>query len=271
MRSNDTKTGQTNASSLPAHPRQNARRPNEALAPSSEEEQDDAPSLSFALGVGSISVALGFFLVHLLARKTTPTLAPWVIARGTGLALVAVTTALVSVGLWIAHPMRNKTKGLFHAITLNSAHKSLAGVGLVLLFLHVSAIISDGFAKVGLLGAFVPLQSQYRPIPVALGTLGLYMVLAVGFTAWLKVRFHLFNWKMVHRYAILSFAFIVIHGITAGTDTAVVAWLYAGSAVLVTTLAITRYISDHPKVPRPAPARSSTQGAATQSGRSAPT
>ncbi len=251
-----------------------ASTPGESSLPPQGSEQeaadiDDAPSVLFALGAGSISVVLGFSLVDILARKTTATLAPWVIARGTGLALVVVTTALVSVGLWIAHPMRNKTKGIFHAITLNSAHKSLAGAGMVLLFLHISAIASDSFAKVGVLGAFVPLESQYRPIPVALGTLALYLMTVVGFTAWLKVRFKLFNWKMVHRYAIISFALVMIHGITVGTDTVAVGALYLGSAVMVTALAITRYMSDHPKsapkVTRDLPSTSSNTSADTAS------
>ena len=217
-----------------------------------ENSEEEAPSVFFALLVGSASVIAGFAMVRVLARKTTPSLAPWVIARGTGLAMVVVTTLLVCVGLWMTHPKRNKKGGLLHPITLNAAHKTLAGTGAVLLFIHVSAIIADSFAKVGTVGAFVPLMSSYRPIPVALGTLALYAVLTVGITAWLKVRVKLFNWKMVHRYAVISFILIMIHGITAGTDTAVVAGLYVLATIAVTALAVTRYHFDRP-ASRPAP------------------
>ncbi len=221
-----------------------------------EDIEEQTPSVFFALLVGSASVIAGFAMVRVLARKTTPSLAPWVIARGTGLAMVVVTTLLVCVGLWMTHPKRNKKGGLLHPITLNAAHKTLAGTGAVLLFIHVSAIIADSFAKVGALGAFVPLMSGYRPIPVALGTLALYAVLTVGLTAWLKVRAKLFNWKMVHRYAVISFILIMIHGITAGTDTAVVAGLYVLATIAVTALAVTRYHFDRPASrPAPRPAR----------------
>ncbi|MDA8102495.1 MAG: hypothetical protein M0Z34_05955 [Nitrospiraceae bacterium] len=216
------------------------------------EAEEESPSVFFALLVGSASVVAGFAMVRVLARKASPALAPWVIARGTGLALAVVTTLLVCVGLWMTHPKRNKTGGLFHPITLNSAHKTLAGTGAVLLFIHISAIIADGFAKVGAVGAFVPLMSSYRPVPVALGTLALYSVLAVGVTAWLKVRVKLFNWKMVHRYAVISFILIMIHGITAGTDTATVAGLYIIATLAVTAMAVTRYHFDRPAT-RPAP------------------
>ncbi|MDA8101948.1 MAG: hypothetical protein M0Z34_03170 [Nitrospiraceae bacterium] len=214
--------------------------------PETGDSEDQAPSVFFALLVGSGSVIAGFATVRVLAGKTTPSLAPWVIARGTGLALVVVTTLLVCVGLWMTHPKRNKTGGLFHPITLNAMHKTLAGTGAVLLFIHISAILADSFAKVGALGAFVPLMSNYRPVPVALGTLALYTVLTVGITAWMKVRIKLFNWKMVHRYALISFILIMIHGITAGTDTAVVAGLYILATIAVTALAVTRYHFDRP-------------------------
>ena len=216
------------------------------------ETDDEAPSVFFALLVGSASVVAGFAMVRVLARNATPALAPWVIARGTGLALAAVTTLLVCIGLWMTHPKRKKSGGLFHPISLNSAHKTLAATGAVLLFIHISAIIADSFAKVGTIGAFVPLMSSYRPVPVALGTLALYSVLAIGVTAWLKVRVKLFNWKMVHRYALISFALIMIHGIMAGTDTAAVAGLYIIGTLVVTVMAITRYHFDRPSN-RPAP------------------
>lgn len=210
-----------------------------------EEIEEDSPSILFAVIVGSVSVVGGFELVHWLGAKAKPTLAPWLIARGTGLALVIITSLLVAVGLWMVHPKRNKRKSFPHIITLNSAHKSLAGVGSVLLFLHVSSIIADSFAKVGLLGAFVPLKSAYRPIPVALGTVALYLCLAVGFTAWLKVRTNLFNWKMVHRFAIAAYCLILVHGITAGSDTVLVSGIYVASAIVITILATTRYLFDH--------------------------
>ena len=79
--------------------------------PETGDSEDQAPSVFFALLVGSGSVIAGFATVRVLAGKTTPSLAPWVIARGTGLALVVVTTLLVCVGLWMTHPKRNKTGG----------------------------------------------------------------------------------------------------------------------------------------------------------------
>lgn len=211
------------------------------------ETDADSPSVMFATFAGMLSVLAGFAMVHYLSKGTSPSLAPWVIARGTGLALVVVSSSLVVVGLWIVHPKRNKKKSVIHIITLNSIHKSLAGVAIILLFLHISSIITDKFAKVGLVGAFVPFKSSYRTIPVALGTLAMYVVLAVGFTAWLKVRNRIFNWKMVHKFAIVGYGLLLLHGILSGSDTVIVAYLYAISALIVTILLTTRYYFEHPR------------------------
>ena len=212
---------------------------------------DGGPSVFFALLIGSGSVIFGFWMIRLLAKQTTPALASWVIARGTGLALVVVITMLVAVGLWMAHPLRNKKKSLLHPITLDAMHKSLAFAGMVLLFLHISAIISDHYANVGIIGAFVPLKSHYRTFAVALGTVGLYLVAVIGLSAWLKVRFKHFNWKMIHRYAILCYFIVLCHGILAGTDTIVIGFIYLLSLLSISFLTLTRYLTEPKKTSPP--------------------
>ena len=214
----------------------------------SENDSDLAePSMMVAMLTGVLSVIAGFGMVHYLSRNTTVTLAPWVIARGTGLALVVISSALVAVGLWMVHPKRNKKKSRIHIITLNSIHKSLASVGLVLLFLHISSIASDKFAHVGLIGALIPFKSSYRTVPVALGTIATYIVLIVGFTAWLKFKGRFFNWKSIHRVAVIGYALILVHGILAGSDTVAVEYLYLISAVTITGLLASRYYYDRPR------------------------
>ena len=208
---------------------------------------DSGPSIFFALLIGSGSVIFGFWMIQLLAKQTTHALASWVIARGTGLALVVVITMLVAVGLWMSHPLRNKKKSLLHPITLDAMHKSLAFAGMVLLFLHITAIISDRYANVGMIGAFVPLKSHYRTFAVALGTVGLYLAAVIGLSAWLKVRFQHFNWKMIHQYAILCYFIVLCHGILAGTDTIAIGFIYLLSLLLILFLALTRYLKEPTK------------------------
>ncbi len=213
------------------------------LSPNAE----DTPSVLFAIVVGSASVIGGFYLVRWLSKSSRPQIAPWVISRGTGLALVIVSSLLVIIGLWMVHPKRNKKKSFPHIVTLNSARKTLAAIGVVLLFLHVSSIVVDSFANVGLLGALVPFMSKFKAVPVALGTISLYSMVVIGFTAWLKVRFERFNWKTIHRFALFAYLVVMVHGITSGSDTVFLGALYIVSLLLVAILAVTRYIFDHPR------------------------
>lgn len=216
------------------------------------DESQKAPSLLFAIFISSLSVLGGFFLVDWLSRSSKPQIAPWVISRGTGLALVIVSSLLVIIGLWMVHPKRNKRRSFPHIVTLNSAHKTLAAIGAVLLFLHVSSIVADSFANVGLVGALIPLKSKFKSVPVALGTVSLYAMVIIGLSAWLKVRLERFNWKTIHRFALFVYLLVMVHGIMSGSDTVFLGAIYVISLLLVAALAVTRYIFDHPRREREA-------------------
>ncbi|MDA8196068.1 MAG: hypothetical protein M0019_02475 [Actinomycetota bacterium] len=210
-------------------------------------DAQEPPSVLMAIMVGTASVIGGYFLVNWLSRSSKPQIAPWVISRGTGIALVVVSSLLVIVGLWMVHPKRNKRKSFPHIITLNSAHKTLAAIGAVLLFLHIASIIADSFANVGVLGALIPFESRFKPLPVALGTISLYAMVAIGLTAWLKLRLEKFNWKTIHRFAIFVYFVVMAHGITAGSDTIFLGALYLVSLAVVAALSVSRYVLDHSK------------------------
>jgi predicted ferric reductase len=211
----------------------------------------NAPARSrppFRLSVWSIVVLLG--LLAILLVYATDQILPassdrqaelrfWVAARATGVMALAFMTAQVVFGLILSHPHNKTTWKLSRLIF--PWHDHLWVFVLAFLAAHVISLVADPKAGVDLAGAFIPGLSQYRSAPVALGTLALYAFLFTAITArWTKL---LPNgaWRLVHRFALVIFAFSWLHGILAGTDSPILETLYIGMAAAVTAAGAYRY------------------------------
>jgi DMSO/TMAO reductase YedYZ heme-binding membrane subunit len=106
---------------------------------------------------------------------------------------------------------------------------------------HVVGIVLDRFANVGLLGTFVPGLSQYRTVPVALGTLSMYALLVTGLTARVTRLLPSGWWLKLHRLGLLVLALGWAHGILSGTDTTATGAIYGATFAAVLAAAAYRY------------------------------
>lgn len=182
--------------------------------------------------------AVGWLGVH-AAADSTPL---WLLARISGLAALAMLTALVGLGLALAHPRGTALRTL-NRRTLLSVHLGLAAFTGVFLVLHVLVLAFDDYAGVGWAGVLLPLGATYRPVPVTLGWLALYGGLAAGLTARLAGRVGRVWWP-IHRVAIVVYAAAWLHGVLAGSDSATLTLAYAASLLLVLSLAASLYLTD---------------------------
>ena len=179
--------------------------------------------------------AAGWVGVH-VAHDEHP---KWLLARVSGIAGLVLLTALVVLGLLLAHPRGTALRSLPRA-TMLRLHVGLASFTAVFVVLHVVVLALDEYAGVGWAGALLPLGAEYRPLPVTLGWLGLYAGLAAGLSARFAGRLGRLWWPL-HRTTLVTYAAVWAHGVLAGTDTASLTFWYAGSALLVVATAISRY------------------------------
>jgi DMSO/TMAO reductase YedYZ heme-binding membrane subunit len=109
------------------------------------------------------------------------------------------------------------------------------------LVIHVASLVVDPKAGVDVPAAFIPGLSQYRSVPVALGTLALYAFLVTAITArWTKLL-PSGVWLKLHRLSLLVFVMAWLHGILAGTDSTALEAAYVAMAVAVTSAGTYRY------------------------------
>ena len=143
----------------------------------------------------------------------------WYTARGAGLAALVVLSAATALGALVSMPSRNPAR----RVAVQYAHRSAAVLGLALLAVHLTAILADAQAHVGIVGAFIPFQSSYRPGSVALGSVAAYVFLAVSALGLGRGRLAHSRkasrvWRGLHALAYVGWAAAILHGFRSGTD-----------------------------------------------------
>jgi DMSO/TMAO reductase YedYZ heme-binding membrane subunit len=150
----------------------------------------------------------------------------WFTARGAGLSALVLLTLSTCLGTLVS---RHGHAG--RRFVVQYLHRACAGLGVVVIFLHVGTIIADTYADVGWSGALIPFTAGYRPTWVALGSLAAYTTLGVSVLGLARGRMAASPrgaraWRWLHGLAYLGWASAMLHGFTSGTDSSV-GWVRA--------------------------------------------
>ncbi|MEI6624201.1 MAG: hypothetical protein WCP28_20105 [Actinomycetes bacterium] len=200
-----------------------------------------AISVAVALASAFCLLVVGWTFVSLLGQSAVP----WVLGRAAGLTSYALLVVLVVFGLFLAHPWRAKVSWPSTANRIR-LHVSLAVFTLVFTVLHIVVLVTDQYAGVGIKGALLPMASEYRPLPVTFGLLGLYAGLLAGLTAMFASGFARKVWWPIHKFAVVSLILVWIHSVFAGTDSPGIMVFYIGSGLAVLAIAVSRYTAETP-------------------------
>lgn len=175
----------------------------------------------------------------------------WYVARSAG--IVAWLLLATSV-LWGAALASRLFAGRPKAPWILDLHGGLSNLAVVFTGVHLVGLWLDGYVEFGLKELFVPLTSAYRPLALAWGIVGLYLLIALQATSLLKKRMSHKAWRKVHHLALPTYLFATVHLFTAGTDAGHAALSTAALVVsgLVLALALTRLWAPKGRLPRPA-------------------
>lgn len=172
-------------------------------------------------------------------------MAPWILARATGISAYVLLVLLVLLGLLLSHPWRTRVARPGPATRIR-LHIVLAALTLAFTIAHIVILATDRFAGVGWRGVSLPLQSSYRPAAVTLGVLGAWAGLVVGCTAVLAGHLPRRLWWRLHKVAIVALLLVWLHGVLAGGDTVTLRWLYLSTGGLIAVVALSRYAARTP-------------------------
>jgi predicted ferric reductase len=126
-------------------------------------------------------------------------------------------------------------------------HEHLSLVGLGFVFLHVVVLLFDKYLPYSIFQILVPFTGTYRPFWVGLGIISFYIMLLVTFTFYLRQQIGSKAFRAIHVLSLLGYLGTTVHGLFAGTDSAlpVTMVLYVGTFLIVIFMTVywlfTRY------------------------------
>ena len=152
----------------------------------------------------------------------------WFVARSGG--IVAMVLAALSV-IWGLLVSTRLMQGTPSPKWLLAMHRWLGGLTVTFSAIHIVGLVADSYVQFSWLAILVPFASDWKPLPVALGVVTMYLLIAVQATSLAMKRIPRRWWKMVHLSSYLLFWTGLVHGATAGTD-AGRPWYVIGSLTL---------------------------------------
>jgi len=141
----------------------------------------------------------------------------WFATRGAGIVSLLMLTASVTFGLVTVTRFQAAGWPRFLNYEL---HRRISLLSVVFLVVHILAAVFDPFTKLGLAAALVPLASSYRPVPIALGVIAVYLLVALVATSLLRRHVPQKAWRAVHWSSYALWPMALAHGIAAGSDAA---------------------------------------------------
>lgn len=189
-----------------------------------------------ALMPGMVSGAVSFAAEQLKAMGlplVRNTQAYWYMARAGGI----VAFLLLWLGsLWGVMMSAKLAKGLY----VFGLHEFLPILAMIFAALHALVLLGDHYIGFDLLQLAVPFTASYRPLWTGLGTLTLYLGVALAASFYVRRWIGRRTWRVLHYATYGVFTLALAHGLMAGTDSTLplVRWMYiaTGASLLFVTL-----------------------------------
>jgi sulfoxide reductase heme-binding subunit YedZ len=117
-------------------------------------------------------------------------------------------------------------------------HLSLLGLGFVMV--HVGVLLFDKYLPFNIIQLLIPFIDPYRPFWVGLGIISFYILFVVTFTFYLRQKIGAKLFRSIHVLSLVSYLGTTLHGLFAGTDSALpmTMVLYAGTFLVVIFLTV---------------------------------
>ena len=141
----------------------------------------------------------------------------WDVARAGGFTAYVLLTLAVAVGLMLSAQLQSPKR--WPRLLNSELHNFLSLLSTIFLVVHVLAVWVDPFTHFGWSEVFIPFVSNYRPVWMALGIVGMYLGIAIGISTWLRPLIGYTWWRRLHVLTLGIYALATLHAIGTGSDT----------------------------------------------------
>lgn len=191
------------------------------------------------LALGALAMVVAPDIVELVGAPGAPSM--WWASRTMGLLAYVSLWLSVLFGLFMSS---RGAGGWLHQATVLDLHNRWAVAALITTTLHVLATVGDAEYGITALALVYPLASKTQAGAVALGSLALWGMIAIGVTTAIFQKIPRSLWRAVHATAFGTWLLALIHGLAAGTDTSapVVRGVYLATTVVTVAAVIQRLL-----------------------------
>ena len=139
----------------------------------------------------------------------------WYLARAGGLVATMVSIASLVLGVLLA---TRAMRAIDRPAWLLAMHRWFSALAVIGTVVHVLALVADDYVHFGVKEILLPMGSSWKALPVTLGVVAMYLLIAVQVTSLFMKRLPKRLWRSVHMssYAIVWLA--AVHAGLAGTD-----------------------------------------------------
>lgn len=161
----------------------------------------------------------------------------WYVTRASG--LVAYLLLWFSMVLGLAVSSKYLDHALDRVFTYDF-HQFISLLSIAFVAVHVIVLMFDRYLPYTIWQILIPFISPYRPFWVGVGVIGFYLILLVTVTFYLRNKLGGSAFRAIHVLSLAGYLGATLHGIYAGTDSALPAmqFLYKGTGLVVLFLTI---------------------------------
>jgi methionine sulfoxide reductase heme-binding subunit len=149
----------------------------------------------------------------------------WYMIRATGTVSYLLLYLSVVIGLYSQVQKKRKQK-----VTISLfLHEALSNWALNLVLGHVGFLLIDSYLSFQWIEILTPFNTDYKPLPMAMGTVSLYFLLMTVITSKARKKIGYQKWRKLHALNPILYILVTLHGLFIGTD-------FQGVMVLVINL-----------------------------------
>src|SRR6202044_1136528 len=141
--------------------------------------------------------------------------APWYASRATGVVALLLLTAVMLLGLLVSR--QGRLPGL-PRFAVSGLHRNLSMLAVAFVAVPGPTAVIDGYVKIPIPAAAVPLASPYERLWVGLGAVSLDLMLAAAVTSLLRRHLSRRGWREGPLTAYLSWPVAWVHLVFASGD-----------------------------------------------------
>ena len=161
----------------------------------------------------------------------------WYVTRASGIIAYLLLWFSTVLGLAVTSKFLDR---LLDRVFTFDFHEFISLLSLAFVLVHVAVLLVDRYMPYSIWQILVPFISPYRPFWVGVGVIGFYITLLVTVTFYLRSRIGMRTFRLIHILSLAGYLGVTLHGVYAGTDTALPAmkFLYQSTGLAVLFLTV---------------------------------